>query len=80
MTLTPKEKRYLKMRLKYGPALSRNECVHFLLRISAGKVGIPQDDGKAPEGHSQPSKVDSGWGGYVEGCQGQTHEREHHEN
>lgn len=31
--LTPKERSELQYRLKYGPALSRNELVRYLLRL-----------------------------------------------
>jgi hypothetical protein len=48
-------KHSLKMRLKYGPALSRNECVKFLLLLSAGKVNVAKDQGKAPERKAKPA-------------------------
>ncbi len=62
-------KHSLKMRLKYGPSLSRNECVKYLLLLSAGKVNVAEDQGKAPECKSQPAKSDAGWSRDVEGCQ-----------
>ncbi len=35
--LTPKERSELQYRLKYGPALSRNELVKYLLKIYEAK-------------------------------------------
>ncbi len=36
--MTPQEKYALKMRLKYGPPLSKNEIIKYLLRIAEKKA------------------------------------------